>query len=561
VVTATGAGSTSIVAHAPSSSDASTQVTVPMVFSPPSITVAVGSSAPIGLGPLSLSCRGSAPVYTVGNSAVAQVSSQGAVTALGIGTTNVLVTAGSCTGTVAVTTTAAPDLTVPAGAISVKLHRFQGSAGSVAFSTGLPLPPGKLRATDLNKVRFFLAGVEQPIFVKALGGTHTDGSLRSVLLQGVVAGPAAGQDIPGSVSVNSTRVAATLTETAPLATLDAAVLASSPDYLVSTLAGGPMLTQAQLASQPQFIRDQDADFERIAPALYAQFPTAYSRGIANYEHVLSTYQHYLETADPKWYDMAWHMGDVYRAYGEANSAPEWHITTEGLALHYWFTGDERSRAVVGKMTQWLVGTMTYIYPFDNADGKYRLKARAITSAVDCLMIACNPGVDGYAPPFNTQYDVRAFLAAAATKLFATQAASGLLPGSEYGGGQKNYMVGMMLSAFTRQYDEVTPNATILAGVKKSLDYMWSTEWQVSGQGFRYCSTNFSDCNTGTEIGVNDLILPAYAWYYAKTHDATYLAMADQIIAGNRQRRPDWPGFPVQFDQAFYRIVNYYARRQ
>jgi hypothetical protein len=489
------------------------------------------------------------------------VSQQGSVTAIGIGATSVSVNAGSCAGSVAVTTTAAPDLSVPAGAIGVKLHRFLGSAGSVAFSTGLPLPPGKLRSTDLSKVRLFLAGVEQPIFVKALGGTHSDGSLRAIKLQGVVAGPAAGQDITGYVSVNTTRTAATLTEASSPATLDAAVLASSADYLVSTLAGGPMLTQAQLASQPQFVRDQDADFERIAPSLYAQFATAYSRGIANYEHVLSTYQHFLETADPKWYDMAWHMGEAYRAYGEATFAPEWHITTEGLALHYWFSGDERSRAVVGKMTQWLVGTTKYIYPFDNAEGKYRLKGRSMLSAVDCLMIACNPGVDGYSAPFTSTFDLRAILAEQTSKLFTTQVASGLFPGSEYGGGQKNYMVGMMLTALARQYDEVGANPAILAGIKKSLDYMWATQWVPSAQGFLYCSTNFSDCNANPEIGVNDLVLPAFIWYYSKTRDASYLAMADQIIAGNRLRRNDWPSFPLQFDQGMYRIVNYYARRQ
>lgn len=565
LLTALGAGST-LVAATSAGAHVNMTVTVPMAFSTPNLSVVLGSTAQIALGALSVPCANGARTYSSAAPSVATVSSTGVVTGVAVGTTTVTVGAGLCSGTLPITVTTASSggpVSVPANAVAVNLQHFSGPAGAVSFSNGIPLPPGLVLPSALGNVTLFLGGIEQPLFVRALGGLHPDGSLRAIQIQGRVVAGAAGSSIQGYMMFNTPRTAGTLAQAASPTTLEAAVLPTSAAFLVSTNVSGPMLTAAQVRGSqgtPNIV-SHDVDFETMAPQIFAKTSMQFSRGVAVYEHLLSHYQHFMQTADPKWYQMAWQMGEVYRAYGEANYAPEWNITTEGLAVHYWFTGDERARAVVGKMTEWLTGTVQYIYRLDVADGGYRLKGRALIGALDCVMIQCNPGKDGYLAPYNLPYDLPKIIPTQYPKVLGTQAASGLFPGTLYAGGQKNYMVGILLEAMIRKYDEYGADPAILAAVKKSLDYMWTTQWMASGNGFKYCSTTYGDCNTGTELGLNNMILPAYAWYYSKTKDVAYLQMADQIFAGNRLRRPDWLGFPQQFDQAMYRVANYYAWRQ
>jgi len=564
VVTAKAAGSTTVRARNSGGADATMQVSVPMVFSPASVVVAVGSTASITLGALGTQCRTGTRAYVAANPSVATVSSTGVVTGVTAGTTSVQITAGGCLGTIPVSATPVTNnQQVPAGAVAVNLHRFVGAAGAVTFSTGLPLPKGKLPSSQLTNVRVYLGGIEQPIFLKALGGLNSDGSLRSILIQGRLVAPAAGQSLAGYITFDTPRATTNLAQVAAPATLEAALLPSSAAYLVSTNAAGPMITSAQIPVAPAMLRAHEADFETMAPTIFSKTSNSFARGIAVYEHLLSHYQHFMETADPKWYEIAWKMGETYRAYGEANYAPEWHLTTEGLAVHYWFSGDERSRAVVGKMTRWIVGGTEYIYRWDKADGGYRFRGRSMLAALDCLKIDCDPGTDGYTAPYNKTYDLKTILPTTLPKLQSVQDQSGLFPGSDYAGGQKNYMIGIMTIALTRYYDEFQPDARVMNLIKASLDYTWNTQWVTANKGFYYCSiNNAGDCGSlKPQPGLNNLILPAYAWYYSKTKDAKYLTIADQIFEGARPTRVDWLGFPQQFDQAMYRVANYYAWRQ
>jgi hypothetical protein len=122
------------------------------------------------------------------------------------------------------------------------------------------------------------------------------------------------------------------------------------------------------------------------------------------------------------------------------------------------------------------------------------------------------------------------------------------------------MVGMMLSSLTRYYDEYKADARIIPAVQKQLDYLWANEWNATSQGFRYCSNVQDNCTTEPEPGLNGLILPAWGWYWQKTSNPTYRDRADQVANGNLQNKVNWLGFAQQFDQAYYRAGNYFARR-
>jgi hypothetical protein len=560
IVTAVAAGNTTVRARTASGAEATSVISVPMMFSPQSISVNVGSSVQLTTGPRSQGCS-QQPLFNSANSSIVTVSQSGVVTGVTSGSTSIQVSAGACNGTVSVISTAAAPVPPGGGAVAVNLVRFKGSAGAVNFANGIPLPPGKLRASELGNVRLFLSGVEQPLFVRALGGKYPDGSLRAVLIQGTVVAPDSGLSVAGTLSFNSPRVAGTLPAATMPATLAAAVLPSSADYLVSTLVAGQQLTESQVATQPLAIRDHVFDFETMAPRIDAAFPQ-YARGIAVYEHVLTHYQHFIQTADPRWFAVAWQQGETYRAYIDANDAPEWNMATEGMAVHYWFSGDERSRVALGKMVRWLTSATQYVYTWPDPDAAYRLKGRSLEGALDCIKVECDPGTDPTTGGLNIPYDIRAILPTIIPKLMTVQSANGLFPGRNIGGGQKNYQIGNLLTGLLRYYDEFQADPVVLQSIKKSLDYMWANEWSEERQGFRYCTYAAGDCGSGgPEPGLNNLILPAYAWYYYKTRDPAYKDMADRIFLGTRATRTQWPSYPMQFDQAMYRCANYYAWRQ
>ena len=564
VVTGVGAGSTVISAHA-TGVNAIMSVTVPMSFTTPSLSVIAGSTAQIALGALSLPCANGTRTYTVAAPAVATVSAAGVVTGVATGATTVTVNAGVCSGTLPVAVTAGTATTpppVPPTAVAVNLVRFAGLAGAVTFSNGIPLPLGTLRSTQLNNVRLFLAGTEQPLFVKALGGLHKDGSLHSIQIQGRVVAPSAGSVIQGYLSFDTPRVAGSLTQVANPTTLEAAVLPTSPAYLVSTEAGGKMLVAADVAAGTANMRAHDVDFETMAPQLDLKYLNQWARDQTLYDHVMTTYQHYMQTADPKWFAMAWNMGNAYQRYFITGGVQtEWASNTESLVVHYWMTGDESTRGLVGRFTEWWTGAMNF-YGFSLRDGYMRVKGRAMLAQLDCVKIECNPGVDKYHNPYTTPYDLKTILPSELNQAFTLQVSSGLFPGDTlYAGGQKNFMVGIFLTAMTRYYDEYNADSRILPFVKKSLDYMMTSEWDVATQGFRYCTTTAGDCNTVPQPGLNNLILPGYAWYFNTTRDPKYLGYADQLFAGNRSTRVYWLGYVKQFDQAMYRIVNYYYWRK
>jgi hypothetical protein len=142
--------------------------------------------------------------------------------------------------------------------------------------------------------------------------------------------------------------------------------------------------------------------------------------------------------------------------------------------------------------------------------------------------------------------------------------------NRYGGGQKNFMVGMLLLALERWYDEVTPDPRIPPLVKRSLDYMIASEWRADSLGFKYV-TNAQYDSTGTlleaassQAGLNGQILPAYAWYAARfpadPQAARYIQMVDDGLVGLKATSWWYLNGGKPFDEAYYRLWNLLAWR-
>lgn len=491
------------------------------------------------------------------------VSSTGLFTAgSAAGTFRVIAAVGGLADTSSVTI-ASPDASLTSSVVELKVRRFDGRSGEVLVSNGIPLPPGRLRPGELANVRLLVEGQEQRIYVEALEGRHPDGSLRSILVQFRynIPGPLG---IPAELQFGVRRATLDIAKTDPPSDPPAVALPVSPAYLVSTLVGGRLTTAAQTSTFGSLVAAHDADFGTLGDVVWSRVGASLGRGTAVYEHAFTAYQYWLRTGNPVWWQRATAMAVEYRSYVQARGKylTPWMSNSEELAVHYLLTGDERTRTALGSLVEAIQGGVrgpgydkpTNRYWIGGTLGDDRMRARALMAAIDAKMINVPDG-KWYTSKTATQN---------LNDLLPTQRPDGRFGGTYYLDGQKNFMVGMLLTTMTRYYDEVAPDPRIPPAVKKALDYMWAVEWNASAQGFRYISKDHiphEGRGTHPEPGLNGLMLPAYGWYYRYSGDSRYKTIGEQLLQGLRTTRTEWTGFAKQFDEAYYRVFDYFADRR
>ncbi len=202
------------------------------------------------------------------------------------------------------------NVTVTPGGIALAVQRLSGGSGVVLVSNGIPLAPGALQPGDVGDAEVWVEGQEQAVYVEALEGWHPDGSVRAILVQ-------FNYDLPdmmpksGQLVLGTTRATTDLSKTTPPSVPSAVALPSSPDYLVTTLLAGELLTEANSTTTPE-IQAQSDDYDPAAEAQWAQWGDAALRGGAQYEHPHTAYSHWLRSGDVTWWDRATRMAVSYR---------------------------------------------------------------------------------------------------------------------------------------------------------------------------------------------------------------------------------------------------------
>lgn len=525
-------------------------------------TLAVGDSVDLtaaALGPSGAPVQRVAYTWGVGDPARAAYVDLGGgrarITALDTGAVDVVVVARGLAATRHLVVTPA------AAAIAARVVRFDRGAGAVLVSAGVPFPPGWVTAGTLRRLRVAVAGAELPVLTRALAGRHPDGSLRAVLVQFVAVVPDTG--LPATVLLSGTpRAAPDPPPRPPPAVPAAALLPTDPAYLVATGIAGPLTVAG--ADTGQLARQYEADFARLAADDWARCGAAWDCGrTAGYNRGAILYQAWLRTGDPTyWHHATAYVADYLTRYIAVTIGPApWWALSEEPALHYWLTGDERSRTLLGKMAASLAAQVapgSAGYQLEVAHGDDRLKARVLTAGIEAARLELTPAGEP--------------LAAALDRVLAAQQPSGAWGGAQYQGGQSPFMVGMLLTALGRYYDEIAPDPRIPPAVARTLADLWAHEWDPAARGFRYVTHDvFDAAGTQThwpvpEPGLNGLIAPAYAWWAAHAPDAaasaTARARTDTILAGLAQPAPRawWASSGKAFDQAYTRLFTVLAWR-
>jgi hypothetical protein len=260
-------------------------------------------------------------VWSSDQETVATVDATGLVYGEAQGSAVVTASSEGQSGSATVTVTAAPPPPPPPpSGIALTVQRLTSGSGTVLVSNGIPLPPGALQASNVGEVQVWVEGVEQAVYVEALEGRHSDGSVRSILVQFDYTLP----DMTarsGQLALGTARSTTDLSKTTPPSVPSAVALPSSPDYLVTTLLAGELLTEANSTTTPD-IQAQSDDYSPIGDIQWGNLGNAALRGGAQYEHPHTAYSQWLRSGDVTWWDRATRMARSYRQHGRLHAGGE-----------------------------------------------------------------------------------------------------------------------------------------------------------------------------------------------------------------------------------------------
>ena len=435
-------------------------------------------------------------------------------------------------------------------AVALTLVRFAAGSGTVRASGGIPLAAGRLRPSDLALVRVYVAGREVPIYVEALAGLHPDGSLRSVYVE--LHAELATSPVAAELHLGTRRLAGDLSRGDPGARGEpaAAVLPSNPDYLVSTGIVGRTLTAAQTTALGGGFATWESNF---APAADRHWSLEGSRWEGNYyDRAHMYFAAWARTGNPEYFRRGAAIAVNYRrGYLEANgygSSPHW-AQLDGLADHYLLTGDEASRVAVGRTAEGLVnGYHRSLGDLANIEG--RIQARLLTA----MLLAKQLNAGGRsAAEWGTLLD------SGVEKVLGTQRADGSFRFAWICYESLNYMSGMLNDALARVHDGHRTDSRIVSSVRRSLDFLWSTQLLTSPTyTFKYVSAACDGVGVPeASPDLNGLMVTAYGWMYRQSGDATYRTRGDQVFAGINAA---WIAGSKQFNQSYSQSYNFLGYR-
>jgi hypothetical protein len=450
--------------------------------------------------------------------------------------------------------------------IALEVRRLVSPSQSdkdVVVSGGIPLAAGMLRPDGADALRVVVDGVEQRAYVRVLAGRHRDGSVRSVSIRFPYdfKKPA----VSGVLEVGVRPTAPRLAQDpgGPYAVPDAVVFPSEPAYVIGTGLVGPTKTAAETWMLGGTFAKYDADFVTHADKHWAASGAAWVENY--YDRALIYFAMWARTGNAEYYRRgALHALAYRRDYLEAggyNSSPHWS-QLEGLAVHYWLTGDEASRRAVVAVADKMVPYIPSEY-FTRVLGESRIAARTLHAVVLAWQVLPGgPAVPGLA--YSSDY--AAHTDRALERLFAWQAADGSWPADgQVCGGQLNYMVGMLNDVLIKTYEGYRADARIVSAVRRGADYLWKTQWLPEARAFKYTSTPTSCTSAnGTPVGgpepapnLTGLLVAPYGWLARVTGDAGYRAIGDTLFGATVAGM--YPTGSKQFNEAYtnsYRYLGY-----
>lgn len=324
-------------------------------------------------------------------------------------------------------------------------------------------------------------------------------------------------------------------------TLPPPVITDSTGLSILTSNIGPTLDQAQAIAAGRGL--MDSLFTKWEPLRWSTDGSLWS-GSNYYDRALIYYEMCARHPNPLYCVRGDAIAlDYRRNYlhkSNYQTSPHWS-QLDGVAMHFWRTGDDSSRIAVGKAAWNMAATITWARTGNYTDA--RQQARALTAVLLAWqMNAPNAPAGGWAAKLDAGLDA-------------------ILPQQSPDGAWRypvntcdlslNYMGAMLADALIRVYETYRPDPRIPAVVSRTADFLW-TQWRAGDAvpSFNYyealCANQHGTGGPTATPDLTGLYTSTFAWMARQ--DAAYIPKADAVLAGTL--RGLYPQGSKQFNQAF-----------
>jgi hypothetical protein len=442
----------------------------------------------------------------------------------------------------------------PAVLPALQVRSAVGTPETGEVSSGLPLAPGRLRTGDVAGLAVFVGDTEVPSYIEPLKGRHVDGSLRSILVQFTVADAGAPVTLRRVTTAPRRRP-----RVAPSPVPARFVMYADLIEEAQTNVVGPI----SLSSRETFAggRALDTKFAEFEPTHWSAQGDDWTANF--YDRALAYFAYALRQGSPTFLQRGSRLAVAYRrGYLEANNygTSEWWAQLDGLASHYWLTGDDSSRIAVIRAAESLNVSRGGTARLTNTQSHEWMDGRVTARVLSSKFLAISLDAD----PYGSVSDWRAAASQDVRDVLSIQGADGTWRYAANCGQSSNFMSGLVAQALI-QYGEVTGDvARIREPVRRFASWLWTTQWQPGEQSFNYYSGRcvssqgqvIGDTYAGTDL--NGFFLEMYGWLWKQTNDPVHVQRGDAVMQGMLART--WFAGSKQFNQAFRTSWRYLALR-
>ena len=502
-------------------SGTSTVSRVVVNVSPTTLNVGASTYATASASDAAGSSVASSFTWASSDPSVAAIGSNGLVTALAPGNSTISATSTSSgtTGTLGITVSSSAPVAV--ASVTLTLGSASLPTGQTTQATAVARDAGGAPISGLSVA---YSSSNTAVATVSSAGTVTALSAGTVTLSASIGGKV------GSAPLTVTTAAPPPTSTPPASA--AAALAKI----------GPTVTPAAAASLGAGYAKYDALWAKWEPTRWTAEGAAWSGNY--YDRAQIYYAQWIRTGNSTYKQRGDAMAlDYRRNYLHVNNyqtSPHWS-QLDGLALHYWLTGDDSSRIAVGKAAWNLAGSAQWLRTGLYTDA--RQQARALQAMLLAWQInAPNAPTGGWAKALDDGLNV-------------------ILPQQSPDGAWRypantcdmslNYMGAMLSDALIRVYTQYRADPRIPGTVKKSADFLW-TQLRTADAipSFKYyegiCVNQHGSAGPTATPDLTGLYVSMYAWMSAQ--DPAYRAKSDLVFDATMNGM--YPQGSKQFNQAF-----------
>jgi hypothetical protein len=321
---------------------------------------------------------------------------------------------------------------------------------------------------------------------------------------------------------------------------------------------GPALTSAETARLGDSFSRYERQFLQFSEKHMARDRAKWE--LANYyDRAKIFYVYWARTGAPQY--LTWaneivvNYRDLYLAANKYQAAAHWSQMT-GVLIHYMVTRDPASRTAVVSVAETMSAPYYLANLHDvNAEMDNRMQARVLSALLYAYLIESED-----ASPQGQRAAAKwaGRLRNALPKILQSQSADGAYRFQKIQCGyNKPFMVGLLNDALIEYFANFEKDARIVEAIRKSLDYMWSEQWDGLSHSFHYLGGSCGDEGKTPAPDLNNLIVSGFGWAFQQTGDRELLKRGDAVFAGAARA---WLDGSKVFNQTYFSSYKYPAYR-